>query len=550
MVTPVNADHLEELLNKYRYDRKETEFLIDGFKNGFDIGYRGPIKGIRRLSPNLKIRIGSELELWNKVMKEVRAKRYAGPYAEPPFENFIQSPIGLVPKDGGKSTRLIFHLSYPRNGSSINSETPADWCSVKYPDFSEAIKLCMNQTSSEESFAVIGKSDMTSAFRQLGLRKDQFCLLLLKARSPFDGKVYFFVEKSLPFGAAISCSHFQRFSMAVAFITEKRSGKPVINYLDDYLFAAMIKSLCDRQMHIFLDVCEYICFPVSMEKTYWGTTMLVFLGILINTVGRYVAIPADKISKALDLVESLLGARKTTVKTIQRLCGYLNFLCKCVVPGRAFLRRLYSCYPQSLLPHHHFRVDKDMKADLAMWRAFLLEPTVFCRPFMDFQNVLCAEDLDWYTDASGVVGVGGVHFSNFFLARWDREFLRICNPSIAYKELMAVIISVLNWAKLHQNKRICLFVDNDSVKNMINSSTTKCKNCMVLIRVIVLECMRWNVRIFAKYVETKKNFFADSLSRFQITRFKQLSAKYHRQFDIHPTPIPELIWPPSKIWIH
>ena len=42
--------------------------------------------------------------LWNKVMKEVEAKRFAGPFEKIPFDNFIQSPIGLVPKDGGKST--------------------------------------------------------------------------------------------------------------------------------------------------------------------------------------------------------------------------------------------------------------------------------------------------------------------------------------------------------------------------------------------------------------------------------------------------------------
>ena len=45
-------------------------------------------------APNLKLTVGNETILWNKVMKEVKAKRYAGPFTE----DFIQSPIGLVPK--------------------------------------------------------------------------------------------------------------------------------------------------------------------------------------------------------------------------------------------------------------------------------------------------------------------------------------------------------------------------------------------------------------------------------------------------------------------
>ena len=45
-----------------------------------------------------------------QIDEEVKVGRVAGPFAEIPFENYIQSPIGLVPKSGGDQTRLIFHL--------------------------------------------------------------------------------------------------------------------------------------------------------------------------------------------------------------------------------------------------------------------------------------------------------------------------------------------------------------------------------------------------------------------------------------------------------
>ena len=61
-------------------------------------------------------------------MKEVELGRFAGPYDEPPFEHFVQSPIGLVPKDKGLKTRLIFHLSYPKDGESVNSGIPKEFC--------------------------------------------------------------------------------------------------------------------------------------------------------------------------------------------------------------------------------------------------------------------------------------------------------------------------------------------------------------------------------------------------------------------------------------
>ena len=118
VVTPVKADILEQLLIETNYDTVEMEFILDGFRNGFDLGYQGQTTNIQRKAPNLKLRVGNHTVLWNKIMKEVKLGRYAGPYEQPPFKDFIQSPVGLVPKDGGSDTRLIFHLSYPRSGKS------------------------------------------------------------------------------------------------------------------------------------------------------------------------------------------------------------------------------------------------------------------------------------------------------------------------------------------------------------------------------------------------------------------------------------------------
>ena len=122
----------------------------------FSIEYKGN-RNVVREAPNLKLTVGTKTDLWNKVMKEVKEKRYAGPYTRPPFDNYIQSPIGLVPKDGGRATRLIFHLSYPRTKDgqavnlSINANTPKSLSSVSYPDFSEAIKLCIEAGKHNEN---------------------------------------------------------------------------------------------------------------------------------------------------------------------------------------------------------------------------------------------------------------------------------------------------------------------------------------------------------------------------------------------------------------
>ena len=130
----------------------------------------------------------------------------------------------------------------------------------------------------------MSKSDMTSAFRNLGILCRQWKYLIMKAESPLDNKVYYFVDKCLPFGAAISCTVFQKFSDAIAYVVKRTSGKENINYLDDFLFMALLKSLCDGQLNYFLKVCRDINFPISVEKTYFSNTQMVFLGFLIDSV--------------------------------------------------------------------------------------------------------------------------------------------------------------------------------------------------------------------------------------------------------------------------
>ena len=122
----------------------------------------------------------------------------------------------------------------------------------------------------EGQFCYIAKSDMKSALRTLGIRILDFCLLLMKAKSPIDGKINWSVDKCLPFSGAISCSHYQRVSNALAHLAKYRSGKIPVNYLDDSVFVALLKKMCDMQVSIFLEICNKIGLPVSLEKTFWG----------------------------------------------------------------------------------------------------------------------------------------------------------------------------------------------------------------------------------------------------------------------------------------
>ena len=273
IVTLIKVKTLENLLHKYNYPTDRMSKLIQGLNEGFNIGYRGLLDR-QDTSTNIPLRVGTKTELWNKIMNEVELGCFAGPYDTIPFDNYMQSPVGLVPKANNKM-RLIFHLSYDfgPNNQSLNYHTPAEMCSVKYKDLEYAVQVCLkllNAIEVNDSVTIyFSKADMTSAFRILPLLPQQYCWLIIMVEDPETHQKQFFVDKCLPSGASISCTLFQEFSDALAFITEQYSGVPrsIPNYLEDFLLISLIKEDCDNKLRSFILICGQIGCPISKDKT-------------------------------------------------------------------------------------------------------------------------------------------------------------------------------------------------------------------------------------------------------------------------------------------
>ena len=142
VVMPVKAELFAQMLSDVGYPEEKVKFLYHGFTRGFDIQYQGPTDR-QSQTENIPFTVGDKVDLWNKLMKEVKLNWVVGPFEKVPFSNFIQSPIGLVPKAGGDQTRLIFHLSYDFKNDrhkSVNFHTPKELCTVKYKDLDFAVQ--------------------------------------------------------------------------------------------------------------------------------------------------------------------------------------------------------------------------------------------------------------------------------------------------------------------------------------------------------------------------------------------------------------------------
>ena len=365
----------------------------------------------------------------------------------------------------------------------------------------------------------------------------------------------------MAFGASISCALFQSFSDALKHITDYFIGPNLLtNYLDDFMVIAVSKMVCNQRLRVFLEVCKEINCLVSLEKTEYATNRIVFLEVLLDGCTHTLSILEDKRCKALSLVSYAIKNKKVTIHFIQKLTGVLNFLNKVIVPGRTFTRRMYDKLKitdkngQPLKQYHHVNLDPGFLKDCKVWKIFLENAQLcsLCRPFIDIEGKLYANTLNFYSDASAGLthgGFGVVYRDRYLLGKWGPRFLNQEHPSIEFLELYALCAALLTWGHFPElwNSRIVIFCDNQSVLNMVNNLVSNCQQCMKLIRILSLDCIKNNRRVLVEYVKSKDNTLADPLSRGNLAEFWDLAPE---SMNREPDNLPEEITPVTKIWFN
>ena len=108
--TPVRSDILEAEL--HGYDKQLSGKLVNGFKFGFRLGFQrdGTTLSSAQKVKNHKSALQNREQVFLKLAKESIKNRIAGPFRHPPLENFICSPLGLVPKNVPGKFRLMTFL--------------------------------------------------------------------------------------------------------------------------------------------------------------------------------------------------------------------------------------------------------------------------------------------------------------------------------------------------------------------------------------------------------------------------------------------------------
>ena len=499
------------------YNLNKRGYLLNGFINGFSINsFKQPSNAIPQnlVSARQHPEIVAE-----KIEKEVKLGRIAGPFVKPPFSKFTISPIGLQPKRNPGEFRLIHHLSYPK-GSSVNDAIPRDLATVNYASIDDSINAIM--TLGKGCF--MAKTDIKNAFRIIPINPNDYPLMGLHHK----GKFYY--DKTLAMGLSSSCSIFESFSTALEWISiNKLEVDWGVHILDDFLFLALTKTKCTQDINRFLDMCNDIAVPIAEEKTVLPTQVITFLGIELDSLQLKARLPQEKLEKCKSLINVFLKKKSVTLRQLQALIGVLNFACSVIVPGRAFLRRMIDLTIGIKSPHHHIKLNSEAKLDLETWLSFLDKyngATMFLEGFWT-----SSDKLQLYTDASGSIGFGGMLKESWFYGPWPDQCKSL---HITILELYPIVLAMLIFGSHLSNRCVLFLTDNQAVVHIINKQTSRDKKIMILVRLLVTTCLKYNIHFKSKHVSGKLNIEADALSRLQILKFQTLCPGANRM----PTDVP------------
>ena len=85
------------------------------------------------------------------------------------------------------------------------------------------------------------------------------------------------------------------------------------------------------------------------------------MGILLDSTRTEARLPLDKLIRAKQALQQWLHRKSATLEELQSLIGTLQFACRGVAPGRAFLQRIFSLTKGITNSRWHIKLNEEFR---------------------------------------------------------------------------------------------------------------------------------------------------------------------------------------------
>ena len=439
--------------------------------------------------------------------KESKTGAISGPFNSNPFKSGIKiSPLNSVPKKDTTERRIILDLSCP-HGLAVNDfvnkeEYFGKKVDLVYPKVDDFIQLI----KAKGRGCLLYKVDLRKAFCQIKICPGNFNCV------SYVWKKHISFDTVLSMGAQNSAYCCQRVTNAISFIMFQ-IGIFILNYLDDLASAETVEKaiFSFNTLRTILKKCGI---EEAQNKACPPSTVMVFIGILFNTVKMTIEVTPERLKEIKILLHTWLNKETASLKEIQSLLGKLNFIAACVRPGRAFISRMLKwlrALNKEESSHKQVQIPNFVKKDITWWYRFL---PIYNGVSLMLYEEWCEPDEICSSDSS-LQGCGGFWQGKYFHTAFPQNFHND-HFHITILEMFAVIICLKLWGCNFKGKKIQMFCDNQSICQVVNSDKAKDEVLQDCLREIAFLAAVHEFQIKMVHLESKENRISDCLSRWDL----------------------------------
>lgn len=492
--TPLVLSTWETKLRRHP-DQDYAQVILRGIEKGFRIGVNQD-QVFKSASRNMLSAQQNPSVIEEYIGREVEEGNILGPFSAETSPSVHVNRFGVIPKKGQAGKwRLITDLSYPE-GRSVNDAINPALCSLTYITVDQVATRAMSLGRG----ALIAKTDVKAAYRLVPVHPEDRKWLGMV----WKGKVY--VDSKLPFGLRSAPKIFNALADGVEWCAHSAGIPHIFHYLDDFAVVGPPDSgACHQYLLTLKRICRELGVPLAPNKEEGPSTKLTLLGIEIDTVKGELRLPAEKLQALRTLLRSWRTKKSCTRRELESLIGYLHHATKVIRPGRSFLRRIIALISGCRQRHHHIRLNKEFKADIAWWLAFAGQ--------WNGTSLLIAQDssvITLHSDASGSWGCGAWKTTDWFQIQWGSAS---CHLHIAAKEMVPIIVAAIVWGKGWKGRKVVARSDNSAVVSTLNSRYAKDQVLMQMMRCLFFVEAYYGFDITASHIPGVRNDLADDLSR-------------------------------------
>lgn len=491
---------------------EDTE-VFDWLEFGFPINHNSSVEFNTQLVKNHFGALEHPEAVDKYISRELVYGALWGPFKENPLDVPLAiSPLNTVVKSDGVSRRIIVDCKASRVNLGIDKDTfLGEPFKLALPSVDRIVD-CINAYGRG---CLLFKRDLKRAYRQFPVDPADYNKL------GFSWKGHIYIDKRLAMGLRSAATCCQRSTMAVGFIFQQERDRDLIVYLDD--FNGVVPKSLEAALKDFEALgllLSDIGLEESLDKAIPPSTSCIMLGILFDTVAMVMKVTPERVIEISLLTEQWLCKIECSKTELQQLLGKLQFVCRCVRPGRVFLARLLNFLRQfNVSDNTCLSIPEVAQKDILWFHRFLPE---FNGVHIIPASVWESPDITFATDAC-LVGCGGWCGHKYFHSTFP-DFVQNQSLHISELELLAVIVGVKLWSKNCKGKRISVFCDNEHSVLAINKGRIRSEFMQEALRELAFLTAVAQFEVRAVHIQGVKNRVPDFLSRWS------LHPKFERMF--------------------